>query len=125
MTGAGLSSFFSSRVLALAWQDLAGSSPQRLWLSALLCHRIEALVEVVSRHALDSLQTMLLRGVAAGTGMLLDASLLRAGLRELVRLGLAEPVGSSWRVTPAGRQALDTGQVATRIHPAPRFLFCR
>jgi hypothetical protein len=123
MTVAGPSSFPPSRILALRWQDLAGHSPHRLWFSTLLCHRIEALVEIASSRPLDPLQTMLLRGLAVLHTLPLDRALFKLGMSELVRHGLLEAAGTGWTMTPAGQQALDTGRALTRRQQRCSFSF--
>lgn len=123
MTGAVPPSFFSSRVVALGWQELARLSPERIWLGAIPCHNIEALVEILSSQPVDALQNLLLNGLASLEAAPLDRPLLRACLRELVQFGLVDRAGPGWALTAAGRQAVDTGQITLRRRKRRGFCF--
>jgi hypothetical protein len=130
MTGAGPPSLPGSRDLARWWQELAPRQPQRLWLSRLPLHRIEALVEVVCSCPLDRLQLALLAHLCRVSPshpipletLHLERSLLLHYLRDLARRGLVEEGADGWRPTAAGRDT-STGTPRCRLRERRGFYF--
>ncbi len=102
--------FPGSRTVAAWWRQLSHLSPQRLWLTHLLLHRVEALAEVVRPEPVNGLHRALLGSLAAGgcpEG--LEPGILSRLTRELTAAGLVSRTDAGLRPTDAGRRALATG----------------
>ena len=124
-----------SRVLLGWWRELAGRKPQQVRLSRLILHRIEVLVRVRRSRPLDRWQRALL-GLAnarnSSNGALIsslndlqmDDQILGRLVRELAEGGLLLPGGAGlWQMTPAGRQALETGEHTVAAEERRTFSF--
>lgn len=135
MSAALVPSWPGSRVLLGWWRELLRRKPQQLCISRLLLHRVEALVRVGRSRPLDPWQRALLslastrvpcRGelVNSLTDLQIDTQVLGQLVRELTDSGLLHRNGDGmWQMTPAGRQALDTGAVAVAAEERRTFLF--
>lgn len=135
MSAALASSWPGSRVLLGWWRELARRKPQQLRLSRLVLHRVEALVRVARSRPLDRWQRALLslastrvpgpdELVNSLTDLQMDAQILGQLVRELTAAGLLERNGAElWRMTPAGRHALDTGAATVALEERRTFLF--
>ena len=112
------------RVLSAWRHDLAAHRPHRLRLAHLLLHRVEALVRVARRVAVEPFRAALLRQLdeAAPLERLgLDRELLGRWVRELTAEGLVEPDGR--RLTGLGRLALDAGAYTAPVEERRAFTF--
>src|SRR5436190_23906034 len=114
--------FPGGRSLAAWWRLLAARSPLALWVGYLFLHRVEALVHLHLAGHVEALARALLHAVSLENGtalpvlprlqgrLHLEAALLRRLLGALAGEGLlAQPAAGTWRLTPAGRQALEHG----------------
>jgi hypothetical protein len=124
MSAAFVPSWPGGRVLLGWWRALADRKPRQVRLSRLLIHHVEALVRVRRVHLLDRWQRALL-GLAntrlpvggallnSLTDLQMDLQILSQLVRELTERGLLHRNGSDrWWMTPAGRDALQTGMVS-------------
>lgn len=135
MSAAFASSWPGSRVLLGWWRELARRKPQQLRLSRLVLHRVEALVRVARSRPLDHWQRGLLSLASTRvprpdelinslTDLQMDVQILGQLVRELTAAGLLERNGAGvWRMTPAGRHALDTGTIPVAAEERRTFLF--
>ncbi len=115
--------FPGSRALAAWWRLFAGLRPQAFWVAHLALHRVEAAALLHIPDHVEPLTRTLLNAIALENGsaqpllprlhgrLHLEPALLRRVLAGLVADGLlAQPAENDWRLTPAGRQALQQGQ---------------
>lgn len=140
MTAAPALPLPGSRTLLAWWRDLAPLAPQRLWLSHLLLHRVEALAVLSRPRRLDPFELAVLRAVtaeppaptnhvphAAPGGLLgrlqLGPGVLPRLLRELAGTGLIEPAGAGWAPTDSGRSALNVGTAPGHAEERRAFYF--
>jgi hypothetical protein len=135
MSAAFVLSWPGSRVLLGWWRELARRKPQQVRLGRLLVHRVEALVRVQKFHPLDRWQRALLdlagtRVPNSGdflsslTDLQMDPQILCQLVRELTASGLLHRNGTGlWQMTPAGRQALQTGTVSVAAEERRTFSF--
>lgn len=135
MSAAFVPSWPGSRVLLGWWRELSRYKPQQVWLSRLLIHRVEALVRVGCSRPLDSWHRALLSlassRVPCGGELInslndlkMDTQMLGQLVRELIENGFVQRNGSGlWQMTPAGRQALDTGALALEVEERRTFSF--
>jgi hypothetical protein len=140
MTAAPALPLPGSRTLLGWWRDLASLSPQRLWLSHLLLHRVEALAVLARPRRLDPFQRAVLQAVAVEPpahtnhvphpppGGLLERLELGPGvlprlLRELAAAGLLHAAGPRWELTPTGHDALSAGAALTHSEERRVFYF--
>jgi hypothetical protein len=140
MTAAPALPLPGSRTLLAWWRDLAPLAPQRLWLSHLLLHRVEALTVLARPRRLGPFELAVLRAVAveppahtnhaphAAPGGLLGWLQLGPGvlprlLRELAGAGLIEAAGPGWVLTEAGRSALGAGAAPGHAEERRAFYF--
>lgn len=136
MSAASAPPWPGSRVLLGWWRELADRRPQQLRFSRLLLHRVEALVRVSRSYPLDPWQRALLhlaharlpRGggdlISSFNDLQIDMPFLGQLVRELTDTGLLHRNGSGlWQMTPAGRQALETGTTAIATEERRTFSF--
>lgn len=135
MSAAFVPSWPGSRVLLGWWRDLARRKPQQLRISRLVLHRVEALVRIARSHPLDRWQRALLSQISTRvpcsgafttsfTDLQMEVQMLGQLIRELTDGGLLRRNGSGlWQMTPAGRNALDTGAVAVQVEERRPFRF--
>jgi hypothetical protein len=110
------------RTLAAWWRLLAARNPLAVWVGYLFLHRVEALVHLHDEGHVEALARTLLHAVSLENGtpspllprlharLHLEPALLRRLLGALAGDGLlAQPTEGAWRLTPAGRQALEHG----------------
>jgi hypothetical protein len=121
-----------SRTLLAWWRELGPLHPRHLWLSQLLLHRIEALVEIASPRQLDPFRLTLLRGLALDrphknsvpVELHLDQQVLARLLHSLASDGLLTlSEGTHWELTPWGRAALMDGTYRPRARERRVFHF--
>jgi hypothetical protein len=120
MTAVLSPSFPPQRALSLWWKQLSALSPQALWFSYLVIHRVEALVTVQESVSLDPLSHFVLRACSLRPPpsleeiegrLLVDRPLLFQVLRHLERAGmLMQNAEARWSLRPAGEQALPQGR---------------
>lgn len=134
MTAATAPPWPGSRVLLGWWRELAPRHPRQLAFARLLLHRVEALVLVSASHPLDPWQRALLRLIHARapggdleqtlSDLVVERPVLARMLRELTAAGLVNLNGTGiWRLTSAGRHALDTGARSTAEEERRAFFF--
>jgi hypothetical protein len=134
MTAATAAPWPGSRVLLGWWRELAPRQPLQLAFARLLLHRVEALVLVPGTHPLDPWQRALLRLIHARapggdlelslSDLVVERQVLARLLRELTAAGLVNLNRTGiWRLTSAGRHALETGARATTEEERRTFLF--
>src|SRR3954452_6774163 len=120
MTAPAPLAFPGSRSLAGWWRQLAPVQPRGLWIGHLFLHRIEALVSLVRPCRADPFQQLILKALALTAGetaaqleqrLHLGRPILGRVLTGLQKEGLVRSSPDSpWRLTPAGRQALEHGE---------------
>jgi hypothetical protein len=134
MTAATAPPWPGSRVLLGWWRELAPRQPRRLAFARLLLHRVEALVVVPGSQPLDPWQRALLRLIHARapggdleqslSDLILEQQVLARMLHELTADDLVNRNGTGvWRLTSAGRHALETGARATAEEERRIFFF--
>ena len=134
MTAATAPPWPGSRVLLGWWRELAPRHPRQLAFARLLLHRVEALVLVPGTHPLDPWQRALLHLIHARapggdleqslSDLVVERQVLARLLRELTVAGLLNLNGTGvWRLTSAGRHALETGARATALEERRTFFF--
>jgi hypothetical protein len=125
MTAAPVPMLPGSRTLLGWWRDLAPFRPRRLWISRLLVHRVEALVELSSPSRIDALRLALLRGLGAGVlGQAhLEPQFLAGMLQSLAAVGLLSRGAGHWDLTAAGREALADGRYRSLSQERRTFYF--
>jgi hypothetical protein len=107
------------RVVQGWWRELAPWRPQRLYFAHLLLHRVEALLEEVSLHPLDTFEQALLRTLSLPPprpNLHVERPVLTRLLDELSARGLirfSDPARQA-ELTPAGHEALTAGGVVLR-----------
>lgn len=134
MSAGSALSWPGSRILLGWWRELASRQPRQLRLSRLLLHRLEAPVLVGRTHPLDRWQRALLHlastRVPCGelessfADLQMDPQFLGRLVHELTGTGLLHRNGSGlWQVTPAGRDALETGTLSVQGEERRTFVF--
>lgn len=135
MSVASAPSWPGSRVLLGWWRQLAGLQPRQVRISRLFLHRIEALVRVRRARSLDRWQHALLHLASTRvphvaelessfTDLRMDPQVLAQFVQELASTGLLYRNGSGlWQVTPAGRDALESGTLSVSAEERRTFIF--
>jgi hypothetical protein len=114
------------------WRELADLRPQRLWISHLRLHFVEALATVTHHRPLSPLSAPLLRLLAVQESATpatlarelgLQPQVLHRWLAELATTGLACNNQGRWSLTVAGQQAVQTGEQSSTSCERRRFAF--
>lgn len=123
--------FPAGPTLATWWQQVSPLQPRELWVAHLAVHRVETLVRVEHPCRLDPLLLRILDALARAETM--DAAERHTGLhRQFLHRALANLQADGlvtvralghWQITPAGRQALDTGAYGRLLQERRTFHF--